>query len=86
MMGGVGYGRHGRTDRRTNYGSANRAAAGPGWYVAAALEGTADPSQANATLAACDSAVTTRRAWSWPLTGVGVVVVLGALVVRRNEP
>lgn len=53
--------------------------------VAGALEGFAvDPSQENPTLAACDSAVNSRRAWAWPLVGVGVVVAAGAGIVGRR--
>lgn len=36
------------------------------------------------TVLACDSAVSTRQTWSWPLVGVGVLAVLGGAVVRRQ--
>jgi hypothetical protein len=36
-------------------------------------------------VAQCQSSVGSRRAWTIPLTVVGIVVVAGALLVRRNE-
>ncbi|HEV7977276.1 hypothetical protein [Amycolatopsis sp.] len=35
--------------------------------------------------AACRDAVTGRRLWAWPLTGLGVLGVLGALLARRRR-
>lgn len=31
----------------------------------------------------CEDGIGTRRSWGWPLVGIGVVVALGALVIRQ---
>ena len=40
----------------------------------------------NPTLAACDYAVSSRRAIGWPLAGVGLIAALGAGFVGRPLP
>ena len=37
-------------------------------------------------LQVCEDALSTRRAWSWPLLAVGVVVVVGAVLVQSPSP
>lgn len=36
------------------------------------------------TLAECEDAVGTRRAWGWPALGLGVLVLAGAALVRSS--
>jgi hypothetical protein len=36
-------------------------------------------------VAACESSLSTRRAWTIPLTLVGLVAIGGSLLVRRNQ-
>jgi hypothetical protein len=33
----------------------------------------------------CRDAISTRRTWAWPLTGVGVIGLIGALTVRNGK-
>lgn len=37
-------------------------------------------------LTACQDALSTRRAWTWPLFLVGVVVLAGAALIRTPRP
>lgn len=37
------------------------------------------------TKVACDDAISTRRAWAWPLFGVGVAVFAGAVLIRPQR-
>jgi hypothetical protein len=52
------------------------------------LEGTAAEVDANSTAgqiaASCDSALSTRRTWSWALIGLGVVLCAAAAIRRRS--
>jgi hypothetical protein len=36
-------------------------------------------------LHACEDALGTRRAWGWPVTGVGLVVLAGGLLIRPTR-
>ena len=37
-------------------------------------------------VAQCESSISGRRAWSIPLTLIGIVAIAGPLLIRRSEP
>lgn len=55
-----------------------------GWDMSASCGTTTMPAAVygEAAIDACDEAIGTRRAWGWPLTVVGLVVIAAALFVR----
>lgn len=55
-----------------------------GWGMSTSCGTTAMPTGVFGEAAddACDEAISTRRAWGWPLTVAGLVVVAAALFVR----
>jgi hypothetical protein len=54
-----------------------------GHDIGATMYGTASDSDLGGQ---CTDAISTRRAWGWPVGGVGAVVLLGALLIKQPGP